>query len=166
MSCPTILATSMPGRDSWALEELMDTVMSRDPRAEVRATRYRGVFEVYTSLSPRDAAALFLLYQHAFLASVVPVMSCSDLRGLPAALGSLLRGLSGPVRLVVRAREPMKDSLTEELVRNLVRSAGLPISDRAEVELVVESIDYRVVMSVGQPRRCGPHCTVLVPVLQ
>ncbi len=162
--CPRLVATSLPGRDYWALEELMDTVVARDPAAKVKATGYRGVFEVLSGQDPQGLAVQFLMYNHAFIARVLPVLACAIPVKLKEALSGL--GLSGlRARLEFKAREPLKGTLTEDLVRSALASAGVILVGRREGEVIidVESLGKCVIISFGEPRSCGPRCTVLVP---
>ncbi|WP_048812881.1 hypothetical protein [Acidilobus saccharovorans] len=163
--CPRLVVTSLPGRDSWALEELMDTVVARDPSARFEATGYRGVVEVYSSLSPDEIARQFLLYQHAFIARVVPVLACSTPERLGEAMARLVpKGLSAGLELKVRV--PLKGRVSEGAVKEALRVAGVALRGReANLKVVVESVGDCLLISVGEWRSCGPHCAVLVPVL-
>ncbi len=156
-TCPALLVTAMPGRDSWALEELLDTVVEADPMAKVEATRYRGTFLVRSSLDPARLARRFLAYTHAFVARVVPVLWCGPLEELDQA--SWVSARYPGAALDVRAREPLKDRLTEALVRQTLGVRG----QGAEYVIDIENVDEVVLVSAGRLRSCGPHCVVLVP---
>lgn len=163
--CPRLVVTSLPGRDSWALEELMDTVVARDPSAKFEATGYRGVVEVYSSLSPNEIARQFLLYQHAFIARVVPVLACSTLEKLGDAIARLIpQGLSAGLEFKVRV--PLKGKVSEDDIKKILRSAGVLLQGReANLKIVLESVRSCFLISLGEWRSCGPHCAVLIPVL-
>ena len=161
--CPQLVGTSLPGRDSWALEEFMDTVISADPRARVELTRYRGVFVAYLARDPAEVAAKFLAYTHAFLARVYPVLLCAPkerLSDLLSGIASLVR--EGQAKLEVRLREPISRSVSEDDVKRLITSAGVR-PGRSGSHLIIESLYDYFVASYGTAHACGPKCRVIVP---
>ncbi len=163
-ACPSVVATSLPGRDSWALEEFMDTVTSADPGAIIRTTEYRGVFVAISSKDPVSIAARFLSYTHAFLARVYPVMFCDDAGRLGELVDSLARALSGRrVKLEIRLREPVSTRLREEDVRSLLLSKGLE-TGRTEIVVIFESLQDKLLGAYGTQHRCGPRCRVFLPL--
>ena len=157
--CPSLLVTSLPGRDSWAFEEASDTVLSADPRARVEATRYRGVFAVYSSKDPYYISSRFALYIHAFVAWVLPVLGCFR------DLGELARSAPRPpepVSLEVRLREPLKRRVGEGAVVRALAEAGLRPAKGSELVIFVESLEDLLLLSYGRKVSCGPSCAALV----
>ncbi|MGC9209967.1 MAG: hypothetical protein ACP5FT_01685 [Acidilobus sp.] len=161
--CPSLVATSAPSKDRWGLEEFMDTVMTSDPEATVKVTRYRGVFVAFSARDPRVVVQKFLAFTHAFLARVYPVMACSDASGLERLLGEAVKALRGPVKLEVKLRDPLSRVMSEDDVRSAARKAGIVISKSAQLVLVLESLEDKLLLSYGRPAACGPSCKVIIP---
>ncbi|MGC9072405.1 MAG: hypothetical protein ACP5HK_06940 [Acidilobus sp.] len=162
--CPSLVATSLPGKDRWALEEFMDTVMSADPHVTVRETRYRGVFVAFSMREPGLLASKFLAFTHAFIARVYPVLMCAEPSGLNDLVRAAASALRGPVRLEVRIREPLSRMLSDDSVSQAAREAGLQISKSSRFLLVIESIEDHLLSSYGKQALCGPRCRVVLPM--
>ena len=157
--CPSLLVTSLPGRDSWAFEEIGDTVIAADPLARVEATRYRGVFVVFSSRDPYEISSKFVLYTHAFVAWVLPVLGCfRDLESLARSAPRPPR----PASLEVRLRDPLKRQLSEGAVVRALAGAGVELSKGSELVIFVESLDDLLLLSYGRKVPCGPSCFALV----
>jgi hypothetical protein len=162
--CPSLVGTSLPGRDSWALEEFMDTVITADPEAEVRSTEYRGVFVAYSLREPIALATRFLSFTHAFLARVYPVMLCGGPQELDSLVSALLSHVRvSEARLEVKLREPLSRQLTESRVVSSIAAGGLRPSKRSELVVLVETLWDLVLLSYGRLASCGPRCRLLLP---
>ncbi len=162
-ACPAIVGTSLPERDSWALEEFMDTVISADPEARVDVTPYRGVLVAYLTRDPVGVATRFLSYTHAFLARVYPVLLCTP-RDRLSELVDRLASIVGKVevKIEVRLRQPVSRSLSEDEVRRLLISTGMR-PGKSGLVVVIESLYDHFVASYGTAHACGPRCRVVLP---
>ena len=164
--CPQGVAVSRPKRDSWLIEELLDTLVPEDPGARVEATRYPGVLLVYSSLRPARLAKLVYSGYHSFMKRFVPSQFCSiasSVEDLEAFLeSSLSRAASGGrLRVMVSLRGVLKRLGGERAVRSLLSRLGYSITRDSSLVLAVESVDEVVVAALGNTRRCGPDCVTI-----
>ena len=165
-ACPQGIAVSRPKRGSWLVEELLDTLVVEDPGARVEATKYPGVFLVYSSLRPSRIAKLVYSGYHSFMKRFVPSQFCGVVASigeleqfLGSSLGSFIRGRD--LRLMVTLRGLLKRLGGERTIRSLLLSLGCSITRKPELVLAVESIDEVVVAALGNTRRCGPDCVAI-----
>ena len=167
--CPKAVVTSKPGKEHWALEELWDTLYEIDDAVDIKETKYRGVFLVFTGkTSVYDLAGAFTRKFHAFVRSVVPVVVClrnPDLGVLINSIDTLisLKSMSGPLRVIFRIRGLLKKYIKQEVVEGTLRRKGIVLHDGSTEALVVEAVDDIVALAVGSIGSCGDSCIIIVP---
>ncbi|MET1101577.1 MAG: hypothetical protein ABWW69_03765 [Pyrodictiaceae archaeon] len=166
-TCPKAIVTSKPGKEHWTLEELWDTLYEIDDTVDIKETRYRGVFLVFTGkTSVYDLAGAFTRKFHAFIRSVVPALIClrrSDLDALINSIDTLLKPISGPLRVIFRIRGPLKKYIKPEVVEELLRRKGIEVHDSSAEALVIEAVDDIVILAAGSIGSCGDSCIIIIP---
>jgi hypothetical protein len=154
-----LIAVSLPSKDSWAYEELYDTVFEADQNAIIEKTRYRGVFLIYLSVKIEKVANNFLQYQHAFLSRVLPIKYCgNELNVIIKSLNELPKGY---IKLMMHLREPIKNKINEDEIINIIKEEGYNITKKSNYVLAVESIDDLIISGNGIIRKCGPSCIII-----
>lgn len=167
--CPKAIVTSKPGKEHWALEELWDTLYEIDDTVDIKETRYRGVFLVFTGkTSVYDLAGAFTRKFHAFIRSVVPVVICLRKPDLDVLINSIdtllnLKSISGPLRVIFRIRGSLKKYIKPEVVEGVLRRKGIGLHDGSAEALVIEAIDDIVILAVGSIGSCGDSCIIIIP---
>ncbi len=163
--CPKGVAVSKPKRDTWLVEELLDTIVPKDPTVRVEASGYPGVVLVYSSLEPWRLSKLVYSGYHSFMRRFVPsqycvrVASLGELEALVGRIASLLEGRR--LRLMVSLRGFLKRQGGERIVRARLLDSGCIIDRGSSFALAIESIDEVVVAAMGNTRRCGLDCVTI-----
>ncbi|GAB6147922.1 hypothetical protein JCM10135_04630 [Stetteria hydrogenophila] len=163
-----LIVTAKPGKTSWAIEEVADTLIPLDPEAEVSRTPYEGVILARAKTSVAEAVRAFKRFEYAFIAFITPVLvrcvnpSPGDvaeavrlvLRRHPEGPGSVL------VRVKLRGRS--KRVASEREVREILAALGFSVARRGPRRiLVVEGVDDYVGVSFGNTWQCGVKCTLV-----
>ncbi len=162
-----VLVTAKPGRQAWALEEVLDTVFPVDPGAEVLETGFEGFIIVESSARRRRLARAIRSTTYAFISFItLAAVEC-----WPRSPGEVLdwvyrlaMSASGrPLRLRVKTRGEGKKLLGRSDVEEAARSAGARLSRAASVMLVVESAGLRFYLTIGNTLPCGESCLYIDP---
>ncbi|MFP3144560.1 MAG: hypothetical protein RXQ93_06055 [Caldisphaera sp.] len=156
--CPSLIAISLPNKQSWAFEEISDTVFEKDYQASIVPSKYKGVYLIYLKqASLYDVIRNFSLYSHAFISRVIPVKICDNKLDLviKKSLSDLPKGF---IKLIVHLREPLKEKVKEEDISNIIINNGYKLTKKSNYALVLESIEENYISASGIIRKCGPSC--------
>jgi len=162
------VAVSKPGRESWLMDEVLDTIIPHDPGASMVETRFKSVFLVYSSLDPVNLARIVSAGYHSFMKRFVPALSVFRVgvfRELEDRLSSILANTNlGHVRLITALRGKGKSIASRSLIEGIVRGLGLKPSRRSSKVIDIESIDDLFIIAYGITRYCGPDCILVYPI--
>jgi len=162
-----LIITAKPGRTSWALEEVADTLLYIDPDAEVVQTVYEGVMIAKAKTSIAEAVRVIKRFEYAFISFITPVLikcieaSTNDVINIVADIARRVASKYSQVALRVKLRGKSKEIITESLIAEVLTSAGVRLSRKASKILVVEGIDDYVGVSYGNTHSCGAGCTLV-----
>lgn len=159
--CPNLIAVSLPGKQSWAFEEISDTIFEKDQEAIINKTRYKGVFAIYLKKASLDVVVKnFLIYHHSFISRVVPVKVCN--KNLEIVVESSLQNLpKGFIKLIIHLREPLKNKIKEDDISNLIINHGFKLTKKSDYAIVVENLEDLFVSASGIIRKCGSSCIIV-----
>ncbi len=160
--CPKAIITSKPKRESWAYEELWDTLFEIDPNLKVVRSKFKGVYLVYLSSNPLEIYNSFTRYTHAFISTVVPSLLCKNVNELKGEISSLIacvRSFFGFKSVYLKLRGRSK--VLQEYLPEGLRVVDIPRD--LEKTFVLEGIEDIIILSIGEFRSCGPGCHVLRP---
>ncbi|MGC9134274.1 MAG: hypothetical protein C0172_03815 [Caldisphaera sp.] len=162
--CPSLIAVSLPNKQSWAFEEISDTVFEKDSHASIVPSKYKGVYLIYLEQGLiDDVVKNFSLYSHAFISRVIPVKECGNDLDL-VVRKSLLSLPKGFIKLIVHLREPLKGKVSEEDISNIVISQGYKLTKKSNYALVLENIEEHYISASGIIRKCGPSCITIYQI--
>jgi hypothetical protein len=160
------VAVSKPNRDTWLVEELLDSFTPWDEGVEVRRTRFPGVLLVLSRrLDPATIARLSRRVEFSFMTRLIPATIALHVEAkseLVGALERLLRGVTGDLDLIVTIRGEGKSVVSESEVKSLITGMNYRLRRGAVRVLAVESVDRLFVLAVGVIRSCGLNCKLLV----
>ena len=160
--CPKAIITSKPKRESWAYEELWDTLFEIDPNLKVVKSKFKGDYLVYLNSNPLEIYNSFTRYAHAFISTVVPSLLCKNIDELKEEISSLISCVKSffdfkNVYLKLRGRS----KVLQKYLPGDLRIIDIP--KNLEKTFVIEGIEDIIVLSMGEFRSCGPGCHVLRP---
>ncbi len=162
-----LIITAKPGKTSWALEEVADTLLYVDPNAEVVQTVYEGVMIAKARTSIAEAVRVIKRFEYAFISFITPVLikcieaSTNDVINTIAGVVRRVAGEASQIALRVKLRGKSKEIVSESLIEEVLTSRGVKLSRKASKILVVEGIDDYVGVSYGSTRPCGAGCTLV-----
>jgi hypothetical protein len=160
------VAVSKPNRDTWLVEELLDSFTPWDEGVEVTRTRFPGVLLVLSrKLDPATISRLSRRVEFSFMARLVPAVVALHVEAkseLVGVLERLLRGVAEDLDLIVTIRGEGKSVVSESDLRSLITGMNYRLRRGARRVLAVESVDRLFVLAVGVIRSCGLNCRLLV----
>lgn len=167
--CPVGIAVSKPGRESWLVDEIADSILPRDPGARIERTGFDNVVAIYSEvIPPHELPRLVLRMEQAFLKRLAPVEECVR----PGSPGELDRFISGflasrgvkELQLWVYIRGSGKEIASRGRVERLVRSLGIELGRGATTVFDLESLNEVFTLSLGITRKCGLDCVLILPM--
>jgi hypothetical protein len=160
------VAVSKPNRDTWLVEELLDSFTPWDEGVEVTRTRFPGVLLVLSrKLDPATISRLSRRVEFSFMARLVPAVVALHVGArseLLEALERLLKGVTEDLDLITVIRGEGKSVVSESDLRSLITGMNYRLRRGARRVLAVESVDRLFVLAVGVIRSCGLNCKLLV----
>jgi len=160
------VAVSKPNRDTWLVEELLDSFTPWDEGVEVTRTRFPGVLLVLSrKLDPTTISRLSRRVEFSFMARLVPAVVALHVGAkseLLEALERLLKGVTEDLDLITVIRGEGKSVVSESDLRSLITGMNYRLRRGARRVLAVESVDRLFVLAVGVIRSCGLNCKLLV----
>ncbi|MCE4628271.1 MAG: hypothetical protein F7C34_03880 [Desulfurococcales archaeon] len=161
--CPRAVATARPGREAWALEEVLDA-LAPEPDAVAVETGYPGVFGVISSSPPCRLASLFMGWEYSFVRSIVVAEKCGPCESGERLAGLVAGACPRRARFLFRLRGPCKGAFDP---REAASRAGVSEARGSRYVLAVEGVGGWVIASCGVaverpygalvvvPRSCG-----------
>lgn len=160
-----LVVTAKPGKTSWALDEVADTIFYVDPEAMVSEAGYEGVIVVKARASITEVVRTIKRFEYAFISFITPILfectktTAEDVASVVARLAGVLSKGGESVALRVKLRGKSKEVVDASLIERVLASLGIKFRRRSHRILVIEGIDDYVGVGAGNTRPCGVGCT-------
>ncbi len=158
--CPSAIATSRPGREAWAREELEDAVALLDG-ARVADSGHKGLFLIYYRGECSRLLESFLSWEYSFVKSIVLIPECRPCSELADMLRDAASYCRDKVRIMLHLRGECKHVARRSQIESFLFERGVGMSKRALSVFVIESLDGWASAYCGRAR-VRPYGTLIV----